>query len=220
MAWVLPGTSRSSVTTRCTGCATVTFGGGGACCLGFSRQPASKRTSTRTTSQTGKIRPDFFGQAIRSFAPESLVGLPIRRSGRRFGLPGGGQIVVSRGQQAPPIRALFHFSLDSRRNELLALTDLPAAAQRAVYANEARGNGAQGAGQAVLLIQQSLLGGQDRREVRHAFPVLANGEGDGDLGGGDALGQELRPVLSAEERGQIVLDILLGRQDCVLVGEQ
>src|SRR5881397_15124 len=116
MAWVLPGTSRSSDTIRCTGCATVTFGGGGGCCLGFSRQPDSKRTSTRTTSQTGKTRSVFFGHAIRSFAPESLVRLPIRKPGRRFGLPGGGQIVVSRGQQTPPIRALFHFSLDSRRN--------------------------------------------------------------------------------------------------------
>src|SRR5262245_24437790 len=165
MAWVFPGTCRSSHTIRCTGCATVTFGGGGGCCLGFSRQPDSKRTSTRTTSQTGKTRWVFFGPTIRSFPPESLVQLPIRKPGSRFGLTGGGQIVVNRGQSMAPIRALFHFGLESRRNELLALSNLPAAAQRAVDANEARGNGAQSAGEAVLLIQQSLLSGENRREV-------------------------------------------------------
>src|SRR5215472_15966250 len=165
MAWVLPGTSRSSDTIRCTGCATVTFGGGGGCCLGFSRQPDSNRTSTRTSSQTGKTRWVFFGPTIRSFPPESLVQLPIRKPGSRFGLTGGGQIVVNRGQQMAPIRALFHFGLDGGRYQLLALSDLPAAAQGAVYANEACGNRAEGAGQAVLLIQQRLLSGQDRREV-------------------------------------------------------
>src|SRR5215472_1077351 len=220
MAWVLPGSSRSSLTIRCTGCATVTFGGGGGCCLGFSRQPDRKRTSTRSTSQTGKTRSDFFGQAIRSCAPESLVRLPIRKPWTRFGLTGGGQVVVSGSQQMAPIRALFHFGLDGGRYQLLALSDLPAAAQGAVYANEACGNRAQGTGQAVLLIQQRLLSGQDRREVRHAFPVLANGEGDGGLGRRHALGQDLRPILIAQEGGQIVLHILLGRQDGVLVGEQ
>src|SRR5215467_1675896 len=142
MACVLPGSSRSSHTIRCTGCATVTFGGGGGCCLGFSRQPDRKRTSTRTTTQTGTTRPDFFGQAIRPFAPESLVPLPIRKPWSRFGLTGGGQVVVSGSQQMAPIRALFHFGLDGRRYELLALSYLPATAQRAVYADEARGNGA------------------------------------------------------------------------------
>src|SRR5215471_6032523 len=166
MAWVLPGSSRSSLTIRCTGCATVTLGGGGGCCLGFSRQPGRKRTSTRTTSQIGRTHSDFFGQAIRSFAPGSLVQLPIRKPGSRFGLTGGGQIVLSRGQQMAPIRALFHFGLDVGRHELLTFSDLPAATQRAVYANEACGNGAQGTGQAVLLIQQRLLSGQDRREIR------------------------------------------------------
>src|SRR5262250_3522829 len=142
MAWVFPVSSRSSVTTRCTGCATVTFGGGGGCCLGFSRQPERKRTSTRTTSPTGKTRTNFFGQAIRPCAPESLVRLPIRKPWSRFGLTGGGQIVVSGSQQMAPIRALFHFGFDGRRYQLLALSNLPAAAQRAVYADEARGNGA------------------------------------------------------------------------------
>src|SRR5262250_1142183 len=142
MACVLPGSSRSSLTIRCTGCATVTFGGGGGCCLGFSRQPDMKRTSTRTTTQTGTTRPDFFGQAIRPFAPESLVPLPIRKPWSRFGLTGGGQVVVSGSQQMAPIRALFHFGLDGRGYELLALSDLPAAAEGAVYADEARGNGA------------------------------------------------------------------------------
>src|SRR5215467_12644629 len=137
MAWVFPVSSRSSVTTRCTGCATVTFGGGGGCCLGFSRQPERKRTSRRTTSQTGKARSDFFGHAIRSCAPESLVRLPIRKPWSRFGLTGGGQIVVGGGQQMAPIRALFHFGLDGGRYQLLALSDLPAAAQGAVHANEA-----------------------------------------------------------------------------------
>ena len=70
------------------------------------------------------------------------------------------------------------------------------------------------------MTQQSLLGGQDRREVRDTFPVLEQGEGDGGAGGGDALGQELCAILSAQECGQIVLDILLGRQNCALVGEQ
>src|SRR5215472_12232721 len=199
MAWVLPGSSRSSLTIRCTGCATVTFGGGGGCCFGFSRQPGRKRTSTRTTSQTGKTKSDFFGQAIRSRAPESLVRLPIRKTGSRFGLTRGGQIVVGGSQQMAPICALFHFGLDGGRYQLLALSDLPAAAQRAVYAYEACGNRAEGAGQAVLLIQQRLLSGQDRREVRHAFPVLANGEGDGGLGRRHALGQDLRPILIAQE---------------------
>src|SRR5262245_1718133 len=115
MAWVLPGSSKSSVTIRCTGCATVTFGGAGGCCLGFSRQPDMKRASMRTTSQTGKTRSDFFGQAIRAYAPESLVRLPIGKSGGRFGLTRGGQIVVSWGQQMAPIRALFHFGLDGGR---------------------------------------------------------------------------------------------------------
>src|SRR5215469_13652751 len=146
MACVLPGSSRSSLTIRCTGCATVTFGGGGGCCLGFSRQPDRKSTSTRSTSQTGKTRSVFFRQAIRSCAPEPLVRLPIRKPGSRLGLTRGGQIVVDRSQQMAPIRALFHFGLDVGRYELLALSDLPAAAQRAVYANEACGNGAQGTG--------------------------------------------------------------------------
>src|SRR5215467_3964034 len=220
MACVLPGSSRSSLTIRCTGCATVTFGGGGGCCLGFSRQPDRKSTSTRTTSQTGRTSSDFFRQAIKSCAPESLVRLPIRKPGSRFGLTGGGQIVVNGSQQMAPIRALFHFGLDGGRYQLLALSDLPAAAQGAVYADEARGNGAQGTGQAVLLIQQRLLSGQDGREVRHAFPVLANGEGDGGLGRRHALGQDLRPILIAQEGRQIVLHILLGRQDGILVGEQ
>src|SRR5215831_3509498 len=220
MACVLPGSSRSSLTTRCTGCATVTFGGGGGCCLGFSRQPDRKRTSTRTTSQTGKTRSAFFGQAIRSCAPESLVRLPIRKPWSRFGLTGGGQVVVSGSQQMAPIRAPLHFGLDGRGYELLALSELPATAEGAVYADEACGNGAQSTGQAVLLIQQSLLGGQDGREVRHAFPVLANGEGDRGLSGRHALGQDLRSILIAQEGSQIVLHILLRRQDGVLVGEQ
>src|SRR5262245_7592399 len=151
MAWVFPGSSRSSLTTRCTGWATVTFGGGGGCCLGFSRQPDRKRASTRTTSQTGKARLDFFWQAIKSFAPESCGRIPSRKPWSRFGLTGGRQVVVSGSQQVAPIRALFHFGLDGGRYELLAFSDLPAAAQRAVYADEARGNGAQSSGQAVLL---------------------------------------------------------------------
>src|SRR6266849_3309057 len=115
MAWVLPVSSRSSVTTRCTGCATVTFGGGGGCCLGFSRQPDTKRKSTGTMSHTGRRRCDFFRQAIRLFAAKALVRLPVRKPGRRFGLTGGGQIVGSRGEQMAPICTLFHFGPEVRR---------------------------------------------------------------------------------------------------------
>src|SRR5262249_22154130 len=57
-------------------------------------------------------------------------------------------------------------------------------------------------------------------EAMYAYPVLTNGDGDGDLGGGDALGQDPRTVLIAQEGHQIVFDVLLGRQDRVLVGEQ
>src|SRR5262249_13042041 len=129
--------------------------------------------------------------------PRLWIQSPIRRPWCRFRLTGGREVVGGWGQQVAPIRALLHLGLELWRKQILAFPDLPAASQRAVGPDQARGNGAQGAGQAVLLGQESLLSRQHRREVPHAFPVLEDGEANGGLGGGDALGQEIGSVLGA-----------------------
>src|SRR5467141_4244402 len=175
MAWVLPVRSRLSVTACCTGWATVTFGGGGGWGFGCSLQPACRAKSTHSTSQVrwGSIRSS-----------------PIGKPGPRLWLTGGRQVVGRGGQQAPPVRALFHLGLDLRWHDVVALPNLPAASQRPVHPDEARRDVAEGAGQVVLLAQECLLSGQHGGEVGHAFPVLQDGQVDRRPAGRDALGQE------------------------------
>ncbi len=107
-----------------------------------------------------------------------------------------------------------------RRHDVLALPDLPAAPQRPVHPDEARRDVAERAGQAVLLGQERLLSGQDGGEVGHALSVLQDGQVDRRPAGRDALGQEIGPVLRAEEGGEVVLHVLLGRENRSLIGEQ
>src|SRR5262245_24192813 len=171
MACVFPLSSRESVTFRCTGCATVTFGGGGGCGFGCSLQPGSITRSVDTTIQADVAR------KRRAFIP-----LPIRRPGGGLRFTRRRRIVGGRRQQVAPVRASLHLRLDLGRNQILAFTDLPAAPQRAIRPDEARGDAAERGGQAILLTQESLLGGQDRREVRHALAVPENGNGDCALG--------------------------------------
>src|SRR5262249_57342389 len=99
-------------------------------------------------------------------------GLPIRRPGSGFRLSGGGKIVVRRSEQPAPLGPLPHLRPDLGRDEILPLPDLPAAAERAVDADEARRHGAERARQAVLPAEEGLLRGQDRRKVLPAPLVL------------------------------------------------
>ena len=150
------------------------------------------------------------GGIIRFHLPPGHVTNP--EAGAGLGLTGGRQVVGRGGQQAAPVRALSHLRLDLGRHDVLALPDLPAAPQRPVHPDEARRDVAERAGQAVLLAQERLLSGQDGGEVGHAFPVLQDGQVRPRPAGRDALGQEIGPVLRAEERGQVVLHVLLGRR--------
>src|SRR5256886_13019894 len=142
------------------------------------------------------------------------------RSGPRLWLTGGRQVVGRGDQQAPPVRALLHLGLDLRRHDVVALPDLPAASQRPVHSDEARRDVAERAGQVVLLGQERLLRGQDGGEVRYALPVLQDGQVDRRPAGRDALRQEVGPVLVAEEGGQIVLDVLLGGEHRLPIGQE
>src|SRR5262245_6233417 len=176
MAWVFPVSSRESVTTRRTGWATVTVGAGGGCGFGFSPQPDTRRISPDRTSEVEKCLTRrtrrTSTQAVMWRADLAVARSPIRqaRSGRR--LAGGRQIVGRWIQQPAPVRALSHLRPELGWEEILSFPDLPAASQRAVDTDEARRDETQCAGQAVLLSEDGLLGGQDRREVLHAFAIL------------------------------------------------
>src|SRR5262245_31682329 len=117
MACVFPVSSRESVTVRCAGWATVTFGGGGGCGFGFSPQPGRIAKNADITSQPATspircvigVRPQIVTIVCESFAIERS---PVRepRSGVR--LTGGRQIVGRGSQQPAPVRALLHLHLD------------------------------------------------------------------------------------------------------------
>src|SRR5713101_7975560 len=183
MAWVFPVRSRLSVTACRTGWATVTFGGGGGCGLGFSLQPACRARSTDTVIQAA-MRPIRRTAAappsaivwLRPFPPHVVTNPETGASTAGHGRP-----------EVAPVRAPLHLRLDLGRHDVLVFADLPAASQRPVDADEARRDVAEGAGQAVLLAQERLLGGEDGGEVRHAFPVPQDGERDRGSAGGDGL---------------------------------
>src|SRR5262245_56773983 len=214
MACVLPLSSRASVTTRCTGWTTVTFGGGGGCSFGFSLQPGRARRSTDSMTRTAM---PLLARAIMcACSPPS----PIREPRRRLGFTRGRQIVVRRGEQATPIRPLSHLRLDLGRNEILPFPDFPAPSERSVHADQACRDRAERAGQSILLAQERLLGGEDGREVHHAFSILQKGHANGCARGRDALGQEIGPLLRLEKRRQVVLHIPLSREHRILIGNQ
>src|SRR5215510_14297097 len=127
MACVLPLRSSESVTLRCTGCATVTFGGGGGCGFGCSLQPGRITRNVDTTSHAD-MPPKRRGPLdLSGFTP-----LPIRKPGRGLWFTRRRRVVRPRRQQVAPVRASLHLGLELGRHQILTFPDLPATPQRAV----------------------------------------------------------------------------------------
>src|SRR5262249_35524490 len=153
-----------------TGWATVTFGAGGGCGFGFSPQPVRPRKSA----------------AIMTADRVLVITLPVRKSRRGFGLTSGREILPGRGQHPTPVGTLAHLRLGLGRNQILAFPDFPAAPQRAVDSDEARGNVTECHGQRILLVEERRLGGENGREVHRTLLILQRREAKRRPCGGDA----------------------------------
>ena len=137
------------------------------------------------------------------------------------GSPGvGGCGCPTRRQQLSPIGPLPHLLARRGRHEIVALADLPAAAERAEHRGQTRPNIALGHRQVVLRRVEVLLGGQHGREVAGPQVVLDQRDSERGLGGGDALAQILDLLCELQKGREAVLDLLLRLQHRVLIIDQ